>query len=94
MTSDASGEPRVAPTGQPASSGGQVFMPGRWRRPQRPLLDRSTERARIDELLELVRRDLSAVLVLRGCQGAGKTTLVDYAVGTASEFRVAAIAGG
>jgi hypothetical protein len=57
------------------------------------LLDRSTERARIDEFLELVRQDLSAVLVLRGCQGAGKTTLVDYAVGAASEFRAVAIAG-
>src|SRR5262245_44623943 len=93
MTSDASGEPRVAPTAQPASSGGQVFMPGKWQRPQRPLVDRSTERDRIDELLELVRRGLSAVLVLRGCQGAGKTTLVDYAARAASGFRVAAIAG-
>jgi hypothetical protein len=93
MTSDASGEPGVAPTAQPASSGGQVFMPGKWQRPQRPLVDRSTERARIDELLELVRRGLSAVLVLRGCQGAGKTTLVDYAARAASGFRVAAIAG-
>jgi DNA-binding CsgD family transcriptional regulator len=93
MTSDGSGGPPVAPTAQPASSGGQVMMAGRWQRPQRPLVDRSVERARIDELVELVRRGLSAVLVLRGCQGAGKTTLVDYAAGAASGFRVAAIAG-
>ena len=93
MNSDAGQEPGVDPTGQLRSSGDQVFMPGGWQRAQRPLVDRSTERARIDELLELVRRGLSAVLVLRGGQGAGKTTLVDYAAGAASGFRVAAITG-
>src|SRR5215813_590079 len=93
MTSDVSGGPRIPLTLRPASSGGKVFMPGRWQRQQRPLVDRSTERARIDELLDLVRRGLSGVLVLRGCQGAGKTTLVDYAAETASGFRVAAIVG-
>src|SRR5215813_14331830 len=93
MTSDVSGGPRIPLTLRPASSGGKVFMPGRWQRQQRPLVDRSTERARIDELLDLVRRGLSAVLMLMGGHGAGKTTLADYAVGAASGFRVAAIAG-
>jgi hypothetical protein len=89
MTSEASRQPRVAESAQPETSGGRVFRPGRWQRPQRLLLDRSTERARIDELVEVVRRGLSAVLVLRGCQGAGKTTLLDYAAEAAWGFRVA-----
>jgi hypothetical protein len=33
------------------------------------------------------------VLVLRGCRGAGKTTLVDYAAEAASGFRIASVAG-
>jgi DNA-binding NarL/FixJ family response regulator len=57
------------------------------------LLDRSRERAGIDDLLGLVRRGFSAVLVLRGGHGVGKTTLVDYAVGAASGFRISAVAG-
>jgi len=57
------------------------------------LLDRSTERSRIDDLLEFVREGLSGVLVLRGSDGVGKTTLVDYAVGAATEFRISAITG-
>jgi DNA-binding CsgD family transcriptional regulator len=68
-------------------------MPGRWQRAKRPLLDRSSERTGIDDLLELVRRGFSGVLVLRGGPGVGKTTLVDYAVGAASGFRISAIAG-
>lgn len=92
MTSDAGGGPRVDEP-QPAASGGQVLRPVRWQRHQRALVDRSTERARIDELVDVVRRGLSAVLVLRGCQGAGKTTLLDYAAEAASGFRVASVAG-
>jgi len=57
------------------------------------LLDRTTERARIDDLLDVARRGMSAVLVLRGDDGVGKTTLVDYAIETARDFRVSAIAG-
>jgi len=57
------------------------------------LLDRSNERAGIDNLLELARRGFSGVLVLRGSHGVGKTTLLDYAVRSASGFRVAAVAG-
>ena len=68
-------------------------MPGRWQHPKRLLLDRSSERSAIDELLGVVQQGMSGVLVLRGCPGVGKTTLVDYAVGAASGFRIAAIAG-
>lgn len=90
MTGDAGGGPRVDEP-QPAASGGQVLRPVRWQRHQRALVDRSTERARIDELVDVVRRGLSAVLVLRGCQGA--STLLDYAAEAASGFRVASVAG-
>jgi len=57
------------------------------------LLDRSSERTGLDDLLALVRRGFSGVLVLRGGHGVGKTTLLDYAVGAASGFRISAIAG-
>jgi AAA ATPase domain len=57
------------------------------------LLDRGAERAEIDELLELVRQGFSGVLVLRGGDGVGKTTLLGYAVAAASGFRISAVAG-
>ncbi|HEX4658471.1 MAG TPA: LuxR family transcriptional regulator [Streptosporangiaceae bacterium] len=57
------------------------------------MVDRGSERTGIDDLLELVRRGFSGVLVLRGCPGVGKTTLVDHAVGAAPGFRISAIAG-
>jgi hypothetical protein len=57
------------------------------------LLDRIDERTSIDGLLDRVRQGMSAVLVLRGPQGAGKTRLVDYAVGSASGLRISAISG-
>jgi DNA-binding CsgD family transcriptional regulator len=57
------------------------------------LLDRGSERTGIDDLLQLVRRGFSGVLVLRGGPGLGKTTLLDYAIGSASGFRICAIAG-
>ncbi|HEY2079784.1 MAG TPA: LuxR C-terminal-related transcriptional regulator [Streptosporangiaceae bacterium] len=65
-----------------------------WRQsPERPLLDRSSERTRIDDVLESVRHGFSGVLVLRGSPGAGKTSLLAYAVGAASGFRISAVAG-
>jgi DNA-binding CsgD family transcriptional regulator len=70
-----------------------TVMQGRWRRPERPLVDRGAERAAIDELLEAVRGGFSGVLVLRGSPGVGKTTLADYAIEAASGFQVSAITG-
>jgi hypothetical protein len=52
-----------------------TVTPGRWLRDERPLLDRGAERAAIDDLLNAVRQGLGSVLVLRGAQGVGKTTL-------------------
>jgi hypothetical protein len=72
MSSNASGRPRAELGGQVASPGSQAFMPGMWRRPRRPLVDRVSERAGIDDLLGLVRRGMSGVLVLRGGPGVGK----------------------
>ena len=54
---------------------------------------RSGERARLDQLLEGVRSGQSAVLVIRGEAGVGKTALLRSARQQASGFRVAQIAG-
>lgn len=64
-----------------------------WQCPRLALVDRSAERRRIDELLERVRQGFSGVLVVRGGDGVGKTSMVGYAVQAASGFRISAIAG-
>ena len=93
MASNADGEPRADLNAHVTSSASQGFAPGRWPCSRWPLVDRRGERAAIDDLLERVGHGLSGVLVLRGGDGVGKTRLVDYAVGAASGFRVAAVAG-
>src|SRR6476646_8112691 len=62
---------------------------------QRPpaLLGRYRERDVLDRLLETARGGQSAVLVIRGEAGIGKTALVGYAAQQAAGFRVAQIAG-
>jgi DNA-binding CsgD family transcriptional regulator len=62
------------------------------RRPP-PLLGRASEREALDRLLENVRSGQSAVLVVRGEAGVGKTALLDHCARQASGFRVARIAG-
>lgn len=57
------------------------------------LLDRQTERAAIDQVLDAVRSGFSGTLVLRGGPGVGKTTLLRYAVDAAPDMRVSSIAG-
>jgi DNA-binding CsgD family transcriptional regulator len=52
------------------------------------LLDRRGERAAVDRVLGQARTGSSAVLVLRGEPGIGKTALLDYAAGRALGFRV------
>jgi len=54
---------------------------------------RVSERAALDRLLANVRAGQSAVLVIRGEAGIGKTALLRYAAGRATGFRVAQIAG-
>jgi len=56
-------------------------------------LGRTSEREELDRLLQSVREGQSAVLVLRGEAGIGKTALLRYAARQASGFRVAQIAG-
>src|SRR4051812_15410843 len=56
-------------------------------------LGRISERGALDRLLEDVRGGQSAVLVIRGEAGIGKTALLRYAARQASDFRVARIAG-
>src|SRR6187200_1953516 len=57
------------------------------------LLGRTRERQLLDRLLENVRGGQSAVLVVRGEAGVGKTALLHYCARQASGFRVARIAG-
>src|SRR3954471_18865614 len=62
---------------------------------QRPpaFLGRSGERGVLDRLLETTPGGQSAVLLMRGEAGIGKTALVRYAARQAAGFRVAQIAG-
>src|SRR6266700_7882534 len=57
------------------------------------LLDRQTERAAIDRVLDAVRSGFSGTLILRGGLGVGKTTLLRYAIDAAPDLRVSSIAG-
>jgi DNA-binding CsgD family transcriptional regulator len=56
-------------------------------------LDRTSEREVLDRLLANVRGGQSAVLVMRGEAGIGKTALLRYAARQASGFRVAQVTG-
>src|SRR5947208_11288071 len=62
-------------------------------RRQPVLLGRAGERQALDRLLDIVRGGQSAVLVVRGEAGVGKTALLRYCARQASGFRVARIAG-
>src|SRR5919108_5784863 len=57
------------------------------------LLGRADERQVLDRLLENVRGGQSAVLVVRGEAGVGKTAILQHCARQASGFRVASIAG-
>src|SRR6476469_8964124 len=57
------------------------------------IVGRVSEREALDRLLSNVRAGQSAVLVIRGEAGIGKTALLRYAAGQAAGFRVAKIAG-
>src|SRR3954469_2551841 len=57
------------------------------------LLGRGGERQMLDRHLENVRSGQSAVLVVRGEAGVGKTTLLQHCTRQAPDFRVAEIAG-
>src|SRR4051812_35336012 len=57
------------------------------------LLGRARERQAFDRLLDNVRKGQSAVLVVRGEAGVGKTALLHHCARQAAGFRVARIAG-
>jgi DNA-binding CsgD family transcriptional regulator len=57
------------------------------------LVDRRTERSALDSLIASARGGLGSALVLRGEPGIGKTALLDYAIGSASGFRIARAGG-
>src|SRR5438876_11064485 len=56
--------------------------------PATGLLDRHGERAAVDGVLDQARAGSSAVLIVRGEPGIGKTALLGYAAGRALGFRV------
>jgi DNA-binding CsgD family transcriptional regulator len=55
---------------------------------QNTLRGRAAECAALDVLLDAVRRGESRTVVLRGEAGVGKTALLDYAIGSAQDYRV------
>ena len=57
------------------------------------LLDRHFEREELDRALATAREGSSAVLVLRGEPGVGKTALLDYAVDAAGGLAVVRLVG-
>ncbi|HTU06130.1 MAG TPA: ATP-binding protein, partial [Trebonia sp.] len=57
------------------------------------LLGRDDERALLDRLVGTARGGWSAVLVLRGEPGVGKTALLEYAIGAAAGLRVVRVTG-
>src|ERR1700749_5083907 len=71
---------------------GPRHLDDRWRE-EFVLLDRRTERAAIDRVLDAVGSGFSGTLVLRGGPGVGKSTLLEYAVTAAPDLRVCGIAG-
>jgi predicted ATPase len=66
-----------------------------WRGRAAGLIDRVSERDGLDLLIEAVKMGHSRVLVVRGDPGVGKTALLEYLAGRASdgECRVARVAG-
>jgi DNA-binding CsgD family transcriptional regulator len=57
------------------------------------LLGRTSEREMLDRLVTNVRGGQSALLVIRGEAGIGKTALLNYAAGRASEFHLVRVTG-
>ncbi len=57
------------------------------------LVDREAEKQELDGLLAAVREGLSGAVVLRGEAGIGKTALLEYAVGSAADMRIARAVG-
>ena len=56
--------------------------------PEAALRGRRSECTRLDGLLKGVRAGRSAVLVIRGEAGVGKTALLDHVAGSAADLRV------
>ena len=60
---------------------------------RREFVNRETELEAVDGLLGAARGGSSAVLVLRGGPGVGKTMLLEHAIDRASGFRVGRVGG-
>lgn len=82
----APGASRQPDTREPTVVGEAVVV--RISRTTRPLLGRSTECRALDGVVETARSGGSAVLVIRGDPGVGKSALLDYAAASASGCRI------
>ena len=65
-------------------------MENRVRGPERPatLRGRADECALLDDIVSSIRRSESRSLVIRGEAGIGKTALLEYLVGAASDLKI------
>ncbi len=75
------------------SGGGPQPTASPIRRHATRLIGRDAERSVLDRLLEDVRGGASRALVVHGEAGMGKTALLDYVAGRASDCRVVSVAG-
>src|SRR3982074_2258462 len=58
-----------------------------------PMINREAECAALDEIIEAVRKGESRALVVHGDPGVGKTALLEYLAGRASDCRLLSAAG-
>src|SRR3954470_16672988 len=74
---------------------GSLAMDGRFLGPggRAGLRGRASECALLDDLVSAIRRGESRSLVLRGEAGIGKTALLDYLIGSASDLTVVRAVG-
>ena len=87
-SSDAGWRTRSRSATSPARAGALRTVVPRAVEPARKLIGRDSERARIESALAMARQGGSAVIVVRGEAGAGKTALLDDAVARARGLRV------
>ena len=79
--------------GHPAGASSQTTGRGEKGRKSVALVDRTTERTAVEEILHRAASGGSGALLLRGEPGVGKTTLLEHARGQADGFRVLAARG-
>jgi DNA-binding CsgD family transcriptional regulator len=95
VTADPGGGRGSASGQQWPGRSGLLWTPGDQSRPGAGLglLDREAERSAIDGVLESARGGFSSTLVIRGCIGVGKTSLLGYAAESAGDMQICGVTG-